>query len=341
MEIMDDVIKYKKSLPKKDFSNYTSYEELKSDLDVILQKQKSKDVTKIYEDSDLLVIAANTWEASCKYGAGSKWCTTAKDTDNYWRRHNETGTEFFWIFKNVDPSDPRYKYSFHVKHSGGWDICDSVNNCGDEKSKVFKDSLIKKHPKFQEIVEKLIQINEPRKADSDKLRDERLGPYYVWVENNYEQIFNMLTKKVLKKEISNLIDDSTIDMIFNQIIDEEGYGYDVIDDELFGDEEFLYDVISKISKNFNVGSDLIDSQNLEDSIKWVIRDYLRFSNENNRLPQNNNQWLRFLSKSIDEDGGFYFDIVEVLNEVRQDISLEIYEEVIGYLVDEGIIESMY
>ena len=55
MKIMNDVIKYKQSLPKKDFSKYESYEELKSDLDGVLKKQKSKDITKFYEDNDLLV----------------------------------------------------------------------------------------------------------------------------------------------------------------------------------------------------------------------------------------------------------------------------------------------
>ena len=78
MKIMDDVIKYRKSLPKKDFAKYNSYEELKTDLDTIINKAKSKDVTKFYEDGELLVMAANTWQASCKYGSSTKWCTTAK-----------------------------------------------------------------------------------------------------------------------------------------------------------------------------------------------------------------------------------------------------------------------
>ena len=118
LSIIDDVFKYQNKLSKKDFAQYSSYEELVGDLNRIKQDAKSTDATKLYEDGELLVLAANTWEASCKYGAGSKWCTTAKDSDSYWNRHNKTGTEFFWIFKNKPQSNPNHKFSYHIKEDG-------------------------------------------------------------------------------------------------------------------------------------------------------------------------------------------------------------------------------
>jgi hypothetical protein len=45
-----------------------------------LKKYKSE-VDKIFDDKNWLVVRAKTWEASCHYGAGTKWCTTSRDTD--------------------------------------------------------------------------------------------------------------------------------------------------------------------------------------------------------------------------------------------------------------------
>jgi polyhydroxyalkanoate synthesis regulator phasin len=121
MKIMDDVIVNRKNLPKKDFSNYNSYEELFQDLNQIKKPKLDEDITEFYRGDikngdDLLVFAANTWESSCKYGAGSKWCTTSRTNSSDWNRHNNTGTEFFWVFRNKPQDDPNHKFSFHMNH---------------------------------------------------------------------------------------------------------------------------------------------------------------------------------------------------------------------------------
>ena len=160
LSIIDDVLKLQKQLPKKDFAQYSSYDELVGDLNKIKQAAKSEDVTKIYEDKDLLVMAANTWEASCKYGAGSKWCTTARDTDSYWDRHNKTGTEFFWIFKNKPQKDPNHKFSYHIKD--GTDVpdwCNAINKCTKD---IPSNSYPKQHPKYEEIINKLQEFHNSR-----------------------------------------------------------------------------------------------------------------------------------------------------------------------------------
>ena len=207
LSIMDDVLKLQKQLPKKDFAQYSSYDELVGDLNKIKQAAKSEDVTKIYEDNDLLVMAANTWEASCKYGAGSKWCTTARDTDSYWDRHNKTGTEFFWIFKNKPQKDPNHKFSYHIKD--GTDVpdwCNAINKCTKD---IPSNSYPKQHPKYEEIINKLQELHNSRdfevyksKLDINKeiIDDALMIHIGEYIKNNINN-FSEKIKDIFNKEL--------------------------------------------------------------------------------------------------------------------------------------------
>jgi hypothetical protein len=212
LSIIDDVLKLQKQLPKKDFAQYSSYDELVKDLDKVKQAAKSEDVTKIYEDKDLLVLAANTWEASCKYGAGSKWCTTSRDTDSYWDRHNKTGTEFFWIFKNKPQKDPNHKFSYHIKDSADVpDWCNAINKCTKD---IPSNSYPKQHPKYKEIINKLQELHNSRdfevyksKFDVNKeIIDEALMIYVdKFIKNNISYFLKVLKNSFddeLKYELS-------------------------------------------------------------------------------------------------------------------------------------------
>lgn len=82
----------------------------------ILQKQKKKQAKKeslrIYEDDRWLVISPKSWEASCYYGAGTKWCITMKDNSSYWRRYSKNASFFFIIDKTKKQDDPLYKVAY-------------------------------------------------------------------------------------------------------------------------------------------------------------------------------------------------------------------------------------
>ena len=252
LSIMDDVFTYLNKLPKKDFAKYESYEELKSDLDNLMgvEKEKSKedDVEKLYEDDELLVVAAKTWEASCKYGAGSKWCTTAKDTSSHWKRHNTTGTEFFWVFKKKPNSDPNYKFSYHIKNDGGTDWCNAINRCSYD---LPNDSYPKQNPNFNEIIKKLNEYHNAREL------------FEVEIANN-----NFLKKLMFRDSLDRLLGDKIINEV-NKILyyeyedsivnalreyeDEYGYEYDmslgdIFDESFYIATDFLHEKTEQIKE---------------------------------------------------------------------------------------------
>ena len=90
---------------------YPEYVELK---EVAEKKQAEKDFEKLYEDERVLIGIPKTYEASCVYGARTKWCTSGKD-DFYWRKHIKEGLLYFIIFKKVDPDSHFAKVAIHFK----------------------------------------------------------------------------------------------------------------------------------------------------------------------------------------------------------------------------------
>jgi len=273
MSIMDDVLKLQKSLPKKDFANYSSYDELKKDLDKVISGQREKNATKIYEDKDLLVIQANTWEASCKYGAGTKWCTAGKDTPSNWNRYNESGTEFIWIFKNKPMDDRQYKYSYHVKFNGENDWCDSLNMCL-PTSQLRDNSYPKMHPKYDEIIEKLQSINNT-KPDPNKEKNEKRELIENWIESHYEELEDsFLLSNDIERMWKNIWDEQ---FDYPDFANDLEYDYDIDSDSLddaieevrtdgppfdfdfeFSNYDLYYDVRDSIFKYFNYESHSVD-----------------------------------------------------------------------------------
>jgi len=318
LKLMDDVFKYQKKLSKKDFAQYSSYEELRRDLVKIKSEERSTDATKLYEDGELLVLAANTWEASCKYGAGSKWCTTARDTDSNWNRHNQTGTEFFWIFKNKPQNDPNHKFSYHIKIDGSDpDWCNAVNNCMSTR-RLPKESYPKQHPKYNEIIEKLQEFHNARDmknvnqiSNTQTVQFENQRIIQELITENAPQIMRLLMDNGISKTIMDNYEmaiESYLDTEVYDNLPDDLYDYDDDDaieeyisdlekylqskDIITFDRDMFYDMIENLSylvynflldrNNFNAG-EYFDEQDID--IVGVINDLINDNNYRNQYEE--------------------------------------------------------
>ena len=317
LSIMDDVLKYQKQLSKKDFAQYSSYEELVGDLNKIKQAAKSEDVTKIYEDKDLLVLAANAWEASCKYGAGSKWCTTAKDTDSYWNRHNQTGTEFFWIFKNKPQDDPNHKFSYHVKIKGEPDWCNAINNCV-STSRLSQNSYPKQHPKYNEIISKLKEFHNARGLKEPEIEGRApLGTLTNFISDLLsDEIMNIFDRNFLIGIINDVF-DMVLDEYISDGIENSFYSYEhreVSDDEIDEIRPKLYDNIMEM-KHYLINEHLDEIYDgLIYQLAFVIgRDLFRIHNFTRERP-----W----DQQMEEQN---LTITDLVNEIKNDNPDEIKE----------------
>ena len=122
IELVKDFDRFKQSLVKKDINQY-QYPELQNAIQSHITSSKSQlnkfdasGAEKIFEDKNILIIKPLTHRASCKYGAGTKWCTSMDTQSSYFETHT-TGNQglYYIILKNFDQSNKFYKIAIHIK----------------------------------------------------------------------------------------------------------------------------------------------------------------------------------------------------------------------------------
>jgi uncharacterized protein YifE (UPF0438 family) len=85
-------------------------------------KQAKKESIKIYEDNKVLILIPKSYIASCTYGAGTRWCTTSKDSDNYYKQYTKNGLLIYAIRKGIPESDNLHKIAFYLPNDEGNNI---------------------------------------------------------------------------------------------------------------------------------------------------------------------------------------------------------------------------
>lgn len=120
----------RKLIDNNDVTSYKSFDEIETAVSLaeikLIDKELEKQIIKVYEDDEWLSIKPLSLEASMKYGASTKWCTTM-DAGKYFARYSRWGiliyninkkTGFkFATFKNLD-RDRDQEFSF-------WNMADS------------------------------------------------------------------------------------------------------------------------------------------------------------------------------------------------------------------------
>ena len=118
---VNDFHKQLARIKNKDINSYKTLKDLKVVVDEALAKEEEKKVAKqakkIFENDKVVIYAPFTWEASCKYGAGAKWCVAMKDNPRYFNDNYGNDNFYFFLRKDVTKADDstEYKYALQVK----------------------------------------------------------------------------------------------------------------------------------------------------------------------------------------------------------------------------------
>ena len=86
-------------------------------------KSAEKDAEKVYNSVNYLIIIPKTQEASCAYGRGTRWCTAATGSSNYFNHYNKQGP----LYIIIDRKDNE-KYQFHFQSEQYMNADDSQVN---------------------------------------------------------------------------------------------------------------------------------------------------------------------------------------------------------------------
>ena len=122
IDLVKDFDRFQQSLEVKDINKYDIYK-LVSAIDKHREMSKSQQkksfdtsgAKKLYEDKNLLIVKPLTYEASCKYGAGTKWCTTTAGQPSYFESHTQGKQALYYIIlKNFNRDNKFYKIAIHM-----------------------------------------------------------------------------------------------------------------------------------------------------------------------------------------------------------------------------------
>ena len=75
---------------------------------------KSSERVKLYEDDEWLVVHPLSFNASCKYGHSSKWCTSTPSNDSRFNEYTVQGVLIYYIHKKL-----HNKYAEFIDFNGG------------------------------------------------------------------------------------------------------------------------------------------------------------------------------------------------------------------------------
>jgi hypothetical protein len=123
IELIKEFDRFQQSLEEKDINKY-SFAGLKNAIQSHKEKSKSQQnkfdssgAKKIYEDSNILIVKPLTYEASCKYGSGTRWCTTMANTPTYFDQYTSGNDQalYYVILKKFDRHNKFYKIAIHKK----------------------------------------------------------------------------------------------------------------------------------------------------------------------------------------------------------------------------------
>jgi len=266
--------KFSRNLEKKDINQYEDLSDLSIELSDYKSKNQSKkidetDTEKIYEDQNILIVRPLTHKSSCKYGAGTRWCTTDYDKTHFNRYTSGAQGLYYIILKKFNQSNKFYKIAIHKSPSG-------EDEWYDAQDKPFSD---REKEVFNLGAPKIIQTIDNH---YDKLLQEKGGDLL----NN---VFDDNTTTASFEVSKNLKVDVPVYVVFRWPVKIDNNHYNVVMDLLidgFVEDRYLLFILVSFDNNFiNMNIELdgddnfspnIDTDLSGESIKLKVReDYFK------------------------------------------------------------------
>ena len=222
VDLIKEFDRFQSALPEKDinkYNNFTLADAIKTHKEKSKSQQKKADVSgaeKIYEDSNILIVKPLTYEASCKYGAGTRWCTTMANEPKYFNQYGKGADQglYYIILKKFDRNNKFYKIAIH-KTNGGVVWYDSTDErMSDREKEVFSLGA----PKVIETIRN--HFNEGRKSREFK----RFEQIFNWENYAFFIVSKQLkTNKQIGLEFSrsDIIDESHAQIEMKISVDED------------------------------------------------------------------------------------------------------------------------
>jgi hypothetical protein len=191
---------------------------------IIIEKFKVSpdEYVKLFKNENFELVVPLTFEASKKYGANAKWCTTTRCDDTMFNKHNEMGLLAYLIIKNPEIAQRigNTKYGLYMNkptenYLGGKFPAPSGIMIYDDKNNVLTQSYVENEfDKLDLLSDYYKMIRSFADYSQDKFSKESIQESYRDnIDGKATQIFNSLLKKYIP-------DNSTFETWFTQPYDD-------------------------------------------------------------------------------------------------------------------------
>jgi len=203
-------------IENKDITSYKDIEELGGAITLSMIKENEKELEgqaiKVYEDEKWLAVRPLTFQASLKYGSGTKWCTTYKREKNYFEKYWRTGILVYFINKQTGYKFAGFKELDKGVELSFWNSADSRIDYTQLETddylfpivrKIFKSEDTNKNLCSNEIQEQ-VHAECINKYDNMYLVDQTEQP--TALDNEAMRIDNQIAQEVDREVFNRLID---------------------------------------------------------------------------------------------------------------------------------------
>jgi hypothetical protein len=166
-------------IKENDLSKFKSFEDLELQVSLaelkLIDKDLEKQVIKLYETDEWLVLKPMSFLASKKYGSNTKWCTTQENNPDYYLRYSRRGILIYCMnkvtgekvaaFKNIDTS--------YDRETSFWNMIDNRIDSIESGLPVEVMDVIKS------------EFTKTTKPNWDLLSDDDRNKQLIWIENEY------------------------------------------------------------------------------------------------------------------------------------------------------------
>ena len=377
VQLLNKFEKISSNLSKTDIYEYQSIDEIYNAIQEYENRQR-REVKQVpggnvvYEDGRFFIVNPLTYESSCYYGKGTKWCTAANTDDNF-HRYNDDGKLFYVIDTQLPTSNPYYKVAILKKFDGetiywdakddpirnGWileteknnEINDVINsymeNYFSEQLKIFRDKELAKKERARVEALRIRRINDRRSAEMEELRSTD-----AWNLSNPEIDSTGLMANALFDYLVDTGDIQALDSEdrarvreINQQIEELNQEYEASEDprpELLDRVEELETELEEYEGKIDIYH-LYPEGNFYELTRFIVIDS---DNDNeyavgttSELEDSAEQYVESLIDDIGYDGfskGFaenYIDTGKIIDIARDDYHYDVYENPDSYLDD--------
>ena len=176
IDAVDTFNRIRNTLDIKNLYDYKSVNQLFDTLRTASTKQRRTissrdDATQVFENDQFIIMVPESKEASCYYGAGTKWCVASTDTDSHYNNYKKSGELYYIIDKTKPTSDPTYKVALNKKLTGEEDYWNAIDKMITDKSVI--DTIINDELLMTAIRNHFKGIHGERAAQAERERKQR------------------------------------------------------------------------------------------------------------------------------------------------------------------------